>query len=616
MKAKVLLPILLLLIISGLALSQTDFGPGSKSNVSRLYGITDAEKQYEQSRTADAVPQKLFVQLDLARRNNNTAEAEKIQNEINKYSTGQMKIPSRPVFNETVAPPPVNPPFTPDWMGTDILIRGGMISGYYSSNGNRRTIDIKSGKDGVLYMAVATDSSSGNTKYIYFYRSTNSGLSWAGVGGIQTANTFSSVSISVDRKGSVNDSIRISCYYTAGSDANGADAPLSLFSFRPRAWNDDYRFHTLATPTTGRKFSYVSACSDGWYYDGLTYIGCVVGEYSNNGDSCASMQFFRTTNWGLNHTGVTLNGVYTGNWGDFYPSACLKRTQSVYSDSVYIAVERRFSATSYGVRVFATPWSPAVNTTINYLTLDAVLYRRPILTVRQTAYSLPRQILVTYTRANVCMYSYSLSDGASWSVDSYLDPTNSTNGFITSCASDTLTSTGCFVSIFRTSTDSLTVRRGFPGNMSSGTIQYKINSVAVVTGTVAPVCAIYRSGTLQRAAVSYAGTGPSNCWFDAENLPTNIGNQGGVVMQYSLVQNYPNPFNPTTTIIFSIMKPEFVKLAVYDVTGKEVSVLINKEMSAGKYVVDFSGANLSSGLYFYKIIAGDFTSVKKMILIK
>jgi hypothetical protein len=616
MKTKVILTVLLLFLISGFVFSQSDFGPGSKSNVSRLYGITDAEKQYEQNRVADVVPQELFVQLDQARRNNNLAEAERIQNEINSHSTGQVKIPNRPVINETVAPPPVNPPFSPDWMGTDILIRGGKISGYYSTNGNRRTIDIKAAKDGNLYMAVATDSTTADLKYIYFFRSSNSGLTWVGVGGIQSANTFSSVSISVDRKGTVNDSIRISCYYTAGPGGDATDASVSLFSFRPRAWNDDYRFHTLAAPTTGRKFCYVSAVSDGWYYDAATYIGCIVGEYSNNNDSCASIQFFRTTTWGLAHTSATLSGVYTGYWGDFYPSACLKRTQSVYSDSVYFVVERRLAANSYGVRLFATTWTPAAATSINYLTSENVLYRRPILTIRQTAYQLPRQMIITYTKSNVCYYAASTTDGNSWQIDGSLDPNASTNGFFTYCSSDTLTSNGCFVASFRTSTDSLSVRRGQIGSLSSGTIQYKINSASVVTGTVVPVCAVYRSGTIQRAAVSYAGTGPSNCWFDAENLPTGIGTQGGVVTEYALVQNYPNPFNPATTIKFSIMKPEFVKLTVYDVVGKEVSVLVSKEMAAGNYVVDFNASNLSSGIYFYKITAGDFVSVKKMMLIK
>jgi|WetSurMetagenome_2_1015567.scaffolds.fasta_scaffold04310_3 hypothetical protein len=616
MGIKFLLSVFLLFIITGYAFSQSDFGPGSKTNVSRLNGITDAEKPYEQSRTADVIPQNLFTQLEQARRNNNEVDVTKIQNEIDKYSTGQVKIPNRPVFNATVTPPPINPPFTPDWMGTDILIRGGKISGYYSSNGNRRTVDLKSGKDGILYMAVATDSTTADTKYIYFFRSTNSGLTWSGVGGIQSANTFSSLSISVDRKGDLNDSTRISCYYTAGTDANGADAGVYLFSFRPRAWNDDYRFHTLGTPTTGRKFGYVTTCSDGAYYSSAVYIGCVVGEYSNNGDSCVSMQYFRTTNWGLAHTGVTLNGVYTGNWGDFYPSASLKRTQSVYNDSVYIAVERRFSATSYGIRLFATPWSPSVNTVINYLTSDAVLHRRPILTVRQTANATPRQMIITYTKSNICVYSASTNDGTSWQLDGSLDPHSSTNGFFTYCSSDTLTSTGCFVASFRTSTDSLSVRRGYIGSLSSGTIQYKLNSASVVTGTIPPVCAIYRSGTQQLADVSYVGTGPSNCWFDAENLPTNIGNNGSVANEYALYQNYPNPFNPSTTVKFSIIKPEFVRLTVYDIMGKEVLVLVNKQISAGNYSVDFDGSKLSSGIYFYKISAGDYTNVKKMMLIK
>jgi hypothetical protein len=616
MRTKILLTVLLLLITTGFTLSQTDNRPGTVTNVTRLYGITDGEKQYEQNRVADVIPQELFTQLDQAKRNNNEVEAARIQGEINKYSTGQVRIPNQPVFNATVAPRPVNPPFTPDWMGTDILIRGGQISGYNSSNGNRRTIDIKYGKDGILYMAICTDSTTTAPKFIYFYRSINSGLTWTGVGGIQSAYTFSSVSISVDRKGTINDSVRISCYYTAGTDANGADAGAYLFSFRPRLWNDDYRFHTLATPTTGRKFGYVSACSDGWYYDGATYIGCVFGEYSNNGDSCASMRFFRTIDWGLTHTGVTLSGVYTGNWGDFYPSACLKRSQNVYSDSVYIAVERRFSATSYGVRVFVTPWSPSVNTSIDYITTDAVVHRRPILTVRQTAYQTPRQILITFTKDNLCQYCYSLTDGSTWTLNNALDPNSSTNGFMTYCSSDTLTSAACFVAVFRTSTDSVSVRRGFPGNMSSGTIQYKLNSASVVTGTIPSVCAMYRSGTVQRAAVSYVGTGPANCWFDAENLPTGIGNQGGIATEYALNQNYPNPFNPTTTIKFSIMKPEFVKLTIYDVTGKEVSSLVNTQMAAGNYTVDFDASKLSSGIYFYKIFAGDFTSVKKMMLIK
>lgn len=86
---------------------------------------------------------------------------------------------------------------------------------------------------------------------------------------------------------------------------------------------------------------------------------------------------------------------------------------------------------------------------------------------------------------------------------------------------------------------------------------------------------------------------------------------------YSLSQNYPNPFNPTTNIQFEI--PENlseVKLIVYDITGKAVATLINEKLNAGRYDVTFNGSNLASGMYFYKLTAGSFSSVKKLVLIK
>lgn len=85
---------------------------------------------------------------------------------------------------------------------------------------------------------------------------------------------------------------------------------------------------------------------------------------------------------------------------------------------------------------------------------------------------------------------------------------------------------------------------------------------------------------------------------------------------YSLTQNYPNPFNPVTNINFSIPTNTFVKLALYDIAGKEVAVLINEDMNAGTYKYDFDGTNLASGVYFYRLETEKFTEVKKMILNK
>lgn len=84
----------------------------------------------------------------------------------------------------------------------------------------------------------------------------------------------------------------------------------------------------------------------------------------------------------------------------------------------------------------------------------------------------------------------------------------------------------------------------------------------------------------------------------------------------SLSQNYPNSFNSITKIKYSISKTSFVTLKVYDVLGREVATIVNEEKPAGDYNVEFDGSGLSSGIYFYKIQASDYSSVKKMILIK
>jgi hypothetical protein len=85
---------------------------------------------------------------------------------------------------------------------------------------------------------------------------------------------------------------------------------------------------------------------------------------------------------------------------------------------------------------------------------------------------------------------------------------------------------------------------------------------------------------------------------------------------FALDQNYPNPFNPSTTISYSVPETEFVTLKVYDVLGNEIASLVNEEKPAGKYEVDFNGAELSSGIYFYRLQAGSFIETKKMVLMK
>jgi hypothetical protein len=85
---------------------------------------------------------------------------------------------------------------------------------------------------------------------------------------------------------------------------------------------------------------------------------------------------------------------------------------------------------------------------------------------------------------------------------------------------------------------------------------------------------------------------------------------------FILSQNYPNPFNPSTTIRFSIAEQSFVRLDVFNSLGEKVSQLVFKELNAGTYQYDWDAAGLSSGIYFYRLQAGDYFESKKMILLR
>ncbi|MGK9475577.1 carbohydrate-binding module family 20 domain-containing protein [Melioribacter sp. OK-6-Me] len=123
-------------------------------------------------------------------------------------------------------------------------------------------------------------------------------------------------------------------------------------------------------------------------------------------------------------------------------------------------------------------------------------------------------------------------------------------------------------------------------------------------------------------------TAPLDNWTDQEDksdqveswpegLPTDIREiQSSVPNNFTLEQNYPNPFNPTTRIRFTIPNSDFVTLKVFNALGEEVAVLVNKEMNAGSYEVDFIGSKLSSGIYFYTLKTSTFTRTMKMLLIK
>jgi hypothetical protein len=145
---------------------------------------------------------------------------------------------------------------------------------------------------------------------------------------------------------------------------------------------------------------------------------------------------------------------------------------------------------------------------------------------------------------------------------------------------------------------------------------FKMNAVAITSGTQGPKPG-FRNVANDSCFAVYCESGPYNVWSAAGCSGNITGIENNTLpSEYSLSQNYPNPFNPSTTISYSIPKPGFVSIIVYDVLGKEAAVLVNEVKQAGNFIVDFNASKLSSGVYFYRINAGGFTAVKRMILMK
>jgi len=104
--------------------------------------------------------------------------------------------------------------------------------------------------------------------------------------------------------------------------------------------------------------------------------------------------------------------------------------------------------------------------------------------------------------------------------------------------------------------------------------------------------------------------------FRSMQTTVDVGENTSVPSTFSLAQNYPNPFNPVTTISYSLPFRSKVSLSVFDILGREVATLISGEVAAGGHSVQWSPANLPSGVYHYRLAAGEFTATKKMLLIK
>jgi photosystem II stability/assembly factor-like uncharacterized protein len=146
------------------------------------------------------------------------------------------------------------------------------------------------------------------------------------------------------------------------------------------------------------------------------------------------------------------------------------------------------------------------------------------------------------------------------------------------------------------------------------------NGVSWVTTPTPGVTDLTHFDFIQSANVVYGYAVSSNGnvikLIDTLNVLTGVNLNNNIPSEYSLSQNYPNPFNPVTNINYSVPQNTFVKITVFDVLGRELSSPVNEFKQAGIYELNFNAENLGTGIYYYRINAGEFTDTKKMILIK
>lgn len=155
--------------------------------------------------------------------------------------------------------------------------------------------------------------------------------------------------------------------------------------------------------------------------------------------------------------------------------------------------------------------------------------------------------------------------------------------------------------------------KGFSVSRSGG--PYDINNIT--TGNYRVICD--RMGYWQAEKnVTVGSVSPDTINFYMTGINViGIEPVSGIVPKtFNLSQNYPNPFNPVTNINIDVPKNSMVKVAVYDMLGKEVEILVNQQLTAGSYKLDWNAAKFASGIYFYRIITSEFTDIKKMVLVK
>jgi hypothetical protein len=551
---------------------------------------------------ASAAAHQLAVDLCLARRSGNAARVQELESRL---FTSVQSLPGEgfPAFRAGEDREPLQKTMAPTW-GNDVKIYAGQMYTY-----GKRQICIDADTLGGIYVALNArwqDSLS----IVRIYKSTDGGSNWSFLfsfysPGLAIQSFDMCVTDTTGGKFILGFALVVKTDKTAGG--GGVLWWTSVL-------NDGTHFRSaiIGHTSSALAFKNPAICTDGTYYSSAFFY--VAAEYTNPAnDATRGLWVTRSIDWGKTWAppDTSIRGfaeatpVIAIDWSTNPDSLCLAFTRfATPNREIRVA---RTSLTIPGVWAITYPGSPKDE-------YDPSLALDP---VRGNG-------IITYTRAtgaptyNDAMYFRSTDLFRTFTRDS----------IATSTASEEFTSasyapwgTGYYWrTAYRSSAGGDTIYYKAMNNTMSAFHATAPRAVSQYrpTGSLIPVVGYDRDpgGTSYRGNVLYVGFGPQDVFFDAVDLALDVEIPEGVPDHYVLEQNFPNPFNPSTTIRYSLPHAGPVRLVVYNALGQQVAELVNAMQEPGYHTVQFNGAVLSSGVYFYRLETGDFREARKLILMK
>jgi hypothetical protein len=497
--------------------------------------------------------------------------------------------------------------------GNDVKVYTGAIySGVGTFGGGARQIRICSDTVGGIYLGmnrVYHDSVSS----VSIYKSTNGGRNWSSVGGVYNPS-YPIQSFDMCVTDTADGKWLISVVYVLKSDKS-VDGGGSLRWFSVHDDGTNWRISTISATSSGTAFRNPSICTDGATYLPQTTYHYVAAEYiTPSTDAARGLHIVQTTNCGTSW-GMPDTSLHAGNEG----TPVIAVDCGANPDSIVVA----YSRGSYPMREIRIARSAKIAPFSWAVTIPSP----------QPGDNSDPSLAIDASRGNA-MITYTRFSGS----PNYQDVRSfrSSNLFRT-YSHDSIAVTSEYEGLssvsFAPYNSGYYWRVAYRSTYNDGTVYYKAlqsklgswydeTPIAInqfrAEYSLAPVVGYDRdpAGETYRGNVSYVGNGSTDVYFDAADLTLDARDELCGPATFKLLQNYPNPFNPKTGIRYQVSGVSDVKLAVYDILGREVAVLVDEKKEAGRYQVEFDGAMLSSGVYFYRLNAGNYVETKRMMLLR